>query len=402
MKRSLMLIGGAAGAVALLGGITYAAYAVNDNANPFGTKITPGSLTDETVKKITLEWGNNTIAPVSGLTSGSTQKVGELSLKASGMDEEEYTGILKLDLSDLTDYGEKAPDAYLYDYLTIDVYKGSLETKPETNDERIGGIAAGATNHSSSISVTGNAEGAIYSIFVTLDESVTPYYETVKTQSVYLSFDWNKSGNDEEASTNPVYLYNESNVWDGDIYVYAWNGSKQNATFPGEAMNKVADKFYSFDLLKDYTNIIFSAKKDGEVAYQTVDLKYDSSKPYATIDEKASDNEKYTVTWGADKPTILADYYITGVIEGVNRWYSSVGLLQEYAMSEPDDATQNLAQFNGLSLKAGDSIKAISSSNDSQYYGVSGSDSNYECSEDGAYDVYLSKDEHIYVVKSSS
>lgn len=186
------------------------------------------------------------------------------------------------------------------------------------------------------------------------------------------------------------------------MYVYAWNGSKQNAAFPGEQMRKIADKLYRYDLLTGYTNIIFASKSGESITNQTVDLTFDSSKPYATLGDASTTDgvSKYGASWSESKPDILADYYITGKIEGKEQWYSQVGFIKEYEMSTPNEPDKNLAQFKGLKLKSGDAIKAIASDGIS-YYGYSESNANYDCSKDGAYDVYLSKDGHIYVVEST-
>ena len=60
MKRKSIILLSSILAGSLLVGGAFAAYAVTDNADPFGINVTPGNIDEDTTKYVTLSWGEST------------------------------------------------------------------------------------------------------------------------------------------------------------------------------------------------------------------------------------------------------------------------------------------------------------------------------------------------------
>lgn len=338
MKRAGKLVVGAIASIALLAGGTFAAFVVVDNANAIGIQVTPGSLTEaETNEKITLAWGENTIANVEELGLGATKKVGNLVLKASysaanlpnDTPYESYTGLLDIAVQDITvRQNENVPK--FIDYLSVHVVEGDIAIGNYDVNNAMTGTPD--NNGITRYTAVGNTAGRTYSVFVTLDDAASPVYNTIKNDKVYLSFDWNKANEDtlNDDSTTTYYFYDEHDVF-GDAYAYAWGGDKHNGEWPGQHMTEIVDGYYSLDVSNELDKIIFSNNNDK----QTVDLELDPAKQYWTLG--ALSEGKYLATASAEAPNVLtANYYVVGTM---NNW----GYSADYAMVA--DGDNNLAKF---------------------------------------------------------
>ena len=417
MKKISLLLA-SIGAAALFVGGTFAAYVITDNANPIGKKISPSEITDDKVGNITLEWGENTIANVGNLGAGATAKMGNIILKASGKDADNkdinsYAGTLNMKLTDLTNYGESVPANKLIDFIEVDVVPGDVDlatwtakSAAEQASSRIGHIPPSAGVYTFDAAATGTAAGSTYSVFVKLSDSATPVYTTISTQIVYLQLDWNANQSDSQVAETTKVFYKRPTSWTGDkVYVYAWKDGVQNAAFPGVEMKSEGNAYYSLELGGSTTNakfskVIFSdysSSAQEHVLHQTVDTELDYSKQYY-IGGTAGQDGKYGCTASAT-PVDLADYYVTGIINGVDKWYTTVGFVAELAMGEAEQGHTDHARLAALPLKAGDELCIIA--NDGATYYHPGAGGNWVIGEDGTYDVYLNEYDQVWVAKVS-
>ena len=67
-------------------GIAIVAWAVTDNADPFGVKVSPGTVGPDTTKFVTLSYGDSTFANVDNLKAGEPRIAGSILLKADTKD----------------------------------------------------------------------------------------------------------------------------------------------------------------------------------------------------------------------------------------------------------------------------------------------------------------------------
>lgn len=402
MKNSKKVLIGALLAASTLVGATVATYVVTDNANAIGIKVSPGDTeTVEKEGKITLTWGQNSVANVSDLGLGESAKAGELVLKAEKEGDTEftsYTGLLNVALTDLT---ESSAQYHFINYLNVYIFKGQFATLAAANTAKgldptifMGKIPTDQQQFETNLTVSGSPSGVSYSVFVELSDAATPYYEIIKTDQVYLTFNWNKASGDTDVADDVtvIYMYDPTDILGNEPKIFAWAGKLNNGEWPGEAMTKVSDHFYSYELNNQLTNIIFSGNDT-----QTVDLEFDEDNLYWTISSTVSES-KHLATKGNVNPVNLADYYITGTINGEDKWYDTVGFVSALAMSAPE-AGDDLAVFtSGLSLKNGDSLKVISKTGE-YYSAIENCDDwgNWLITADGVYDVYLNSYGQVWV-----
>ena len=418
--KKLSLLLASIGAAALFVGGTFAAYVITDNANPIGKKISPSEITDDKVGSITLEWGQNTIANVGNLGAGATAKMGNIVLKASGKDANDqditsYAGTLNMKLTDLTNYGETQPENKLIDFLEVDVVTGDVTveqwlamTSEQISAARIGHIPPAANTYTYDAAATGTSAGTTYSVFVKLSDSATPVYTTISTQVVYLQLDWNANQSDANVEeTTKVFFQKPASGWTGDkVYVYAWKSGVQNAAFPGVEMKSEGGRLYSFELAgssasgKDkFAKVIFSdydsTAQEQHVLHQTVDTDLDYSKQYY-VAGAAGEGGKYACTSSATAPQELAAYYVTGVINGVDKWYTTVGFVADLAMSTENLEHDDKGKLSNITLKAGDQLCVIANDGATYYHAQGGG--NFVIESDGAYDIYLNASSEVWAV----
>lgn len=268
MKRKSIILLSSILAGSLLVGGAFAAYAVTDNADPFGINVTPGNLDEDDTQYVTLEWGATTnLEGVGLLKVGENRKVGVVSLVSTPTHE----GKFSLSIRDLTEEASTVSatrDDYLLDYLNIKVYAGSLSLKGDgslpdgTPVEEIAKSASeekeglGGTK-SLEFNATGTTTGAEYTIFLTLDESALPFYTQMANDKVRLEVDWGKKDGDQTADGKIVYFTKPSG-WAG-VYAYAWKGEKVNAAWPGvEMVSSYNEGLYQISIPSDMVNLVFN------------------------------------------------------------------------------------------------------------------------------------------------
>ena len=100
-----------------------------------------------------------------------------------------------------------------------------------------------------------------------------------------------------ESDSTTIYYYN-SNGWE-NVYAYMWENSKgngnQNAGFPGESMNHLGGKVwsYSYSSSKNWDRVVFS---NGDTNNKTGDLSLEQGKKYYKNGWQPSSGIKHTVT----------------------------------------------------------------------------------------------------------
>lgn len=102
-------------------------------------------------------------------------------------------------------------------------------------------------------------------------------------------------------------------------YLYAWNSSGDKETWPGEAMTKGDDSWYTFDLPVEYTSVVIS-NNGGNANVQTKDLSINTSatEVWITLTEKGEDNKyKADIVYPDNTPELtISEYYLHGWING--------------------------------------------------------------------------------------
>ena len=243
-----------------------------------------------------------------------------------------------------------------------------------------------------------------------MSDSATPVYSTINTQIVYLQLDWNANQSDVNIeTTTKVFFQKPSSGWTGDkVYLYAWKDGVQNAAFPGVEMKSEGGRMYSYELAgssavgKDkfakviFVDVLSTADAAEQVKHQTVDVALDYSKQYFTCGS-VGEGGKYECSSSATAPAELADFYVTGVINGVDKWYTTVGFVSELAMGPAESGHDDHGRLANVSLKAGDSLCVIANDGKTYYHTQSGGD--WQISEDGTYDIYLNASYEVWVVK---
>ena len=283
MKRKSIILLSSILAGSLLVGGAFAAYAVTDNADPFGINVTPGNLDEDDTTYVTLEWGASTnLEGVGLLKVGENRKVGVVSLVSTPA----HQGKFSLKIKDLTEESSEVSatrDDYLLDYLNVKVYAGSLSLgandalpsgDPVARIDKSGSTAKQGLGGEKSLefNANGTTAGAEYTIFLTLDESALPFYTKMGSDKVRLEVDWGKKDSDQTADGKLVYFAKPSG-WTG-VYAYAWKGEKVNAAWPGVEMAKSYNKdLYQISIPSDMTNLIFNdgtnndEKKTGDLTF---------------------------------------------------------------------------------------------------------------------------------------
>lgn len=269
MKRKAIVLLSSVLAGALLVGGAFAGYAVTDNADPFGINVTPGNLDVDDTDYITLKWGQGTnLENISLLKVGENRKVGTLNLVAEGKKAYE-NGIFTLTLEDKSGTKE-ATDPKLFDYLNVYVYDGDQNLGENgvlpsvvAAKQILKSTAAESDGkkHITWENITANASGKEISVFVNLDESASPIYDSIQADKLYLEVDWNAKTGD--VSTGTVVYFQNNYDWE-HVYAYAWKGEKVNALWPGVEMVNVYDDVYRLSIPNDsFGSVVFTSKKDG-------------------------------------------------------------------------------------------------------------------------------------------
>ena len=370
MKKKTLLFVSIAASTLLVGG-TFAAWAVTDNAAPFGIKINPDGTTisDTDTKTVVLNWGTtNQLTAIGNLAAGQVIGPKEVDLKAKTQDGTDYTGLLEVSLIDQT-VGKGNGEKKLIDYLDVYVTKEKL---PEKNGLDIDIVYDSATvayaydaladekqvlhvpptaqdySESASVTVTGtDADVPVY-FYITLNSSVNNViYQQIKSDVVYLQVDWNKAAADSTVTSSTIY-WQKTLEAGHKAYVYAWNESvnpaKQNHEWPGVEMANAGANLYSYSLASDMNKIIFvDVDGSGAVVSQTDDI--------AITDAIRTTTPYYNGTdWVASIANITGNYYLRGTF---NNWE----VVEDYKLTADNTKDGYTYSIKGVSVAANAELK---------------------------------------------
>jgi hypothetical protein len=205
MKRKAIVLLSSVLASALLVGGSFAAFAVTDNADPFGINVTPGDLDVDDTTYVTLKWGDTTgLTGIGNIKVGENRKAGIVSLKATPA----YTGVFSLEISDVTTAEKETTDAKLLDYLNVYVYDGALDLVGEEKalpsgeevvkkGEILKTTAKVDGKKKISLNLEGTPAGRELTVFVNLDSSASPVFAEMSQDKVYLEVDWSPKAGEE-------------------------------------------------------------------------------------------------------------------------------------------------------------------------------------------------------------
>lgn len=341
-------------------GATFAGWAVSDEADPFGIKVSPGSIQTDGTQFVTLKYGTRAFANVEGIKAGEKRLAATVNLIADTKDDTAYTGAFTMELIDQTT-SKPEGNAKLIDKLNVDIYDqlltgnaGSTVTIPQVEKDSemvdIDSVAhipptPGTYKASHTFQVTDNTPHPI-SIVVSLRDCTAKDLEDIASDVVYLQMDWGK-GSALDVEATPIYLSHASE--EDHVYCYAWSGELKNGVFPGVEMEKVSDGLYSYLLGAGFDHVIFS---EGASAEETTKVAGGDAGLTITDDVRSQVTPCYLVSeskWDAKPDATLAPgYYIKGTI---NNWTASA----DWLMTEKSETQW---QKTGVQLPAGAKIKA--------------------------------------------
>lgn len=243
MKKAVLLLSTIIASSLLVGG-TFAAFAVIDYADHQGFYGSPKSLEeDEDTKYITISWGSSTsINDIENLSVGSSYKVGVFNLVSS----QNYNGVLSLTLVD--ESTSHSSSYRLIDYLRFYLYEGAQ------NDVENGELPEATPLVSTNLKETsftytgaqGTPAGKEYSLFVTYDNSASPYSTQISSDVVGVKVDWNPQSSHIGEDDRTIYF---ASSWE-NAYIYAWNDNTYNSKYPGVAISKVGKNQYNQNIFK--------------------------------------------------------------------------------------------------------------------------------------------------------
>ena len=400
---------------AALVGTTFATWAVTDNADPFGIKLSPGTIQEETgINYVTLSYGERSYANISGISSGKTYLAAAVQLLADTSNSATYTGKFNVSLINQTSKAEGA--RLLVNYLSVNVYTVETGQSPlakAQGSELAAADLSGLTLKTSTPITTTATDVAI----ACADATAKQTYVTVSLQEgldasvlndihddvVYLQMNWNSAGDDDELTATKVYFKYDSAG--KDVYCYAWNDTKTNKDYPGVLMADENSGLYSYNLNTEYTNVLFVVKNHNasEEIAKTGDLTINTTIRQETpcfIYNSATATTKGA--WGA-VPTVLAEgWYVVGTF---NSWTPSA----EYKLSLDAGSSTNYSIEN-VQLEAGAKVKVRNADGsewrgfEGNYYEGSGfadkdSDGNGVIGAAGVYTIhfYSNSEDHNYI-----
>lgn len=329
MKKLTFLLASVAAGVSLVGA-TFAAYAISDEADPLGIKISPTEIHESTdgFSTMVLEWGDKaSFTNISNLALDTPQTV-SLQVKSTvtlaGSDTT-VGGNLSIKLIDYTEsHVQGAPQ--LVDNLEVHVYKGSVAEANEIDTLELGTVKEANSN------IATAADGTPTTIYfkVGFKSGVSAaQYNQMQNDVVYLFADWGKPTGITEVSTQRIYFKSTGAV----PYAYAFkettSGINKNANWPGVAMEvyNTNEKVYYTDLeIGKFDKVIFS--------YNGVDQTDDLDVP-----ESTSDLVLYNGTaWAKNtysKDVVDPEYYLVGTING---WDT----VEAYKLTDPTDGVYSI------------------------------------------------------------
>ena len=375
MKKSLLflLVSAAAGA-ALIGG-TFAAWAVTDNADPFSVKITPGTLDVGDTKSVTLEWGSKELINIEQLGMGEEKGPYKVGLKATTSDASAFTGSLEVKLETEATGTEK-----LIDYLHVNVYD---KAKTEAEAAVLLTVPDASENYTvkKDIVVTSGTVKDVF-FYISLDSGISPLvYESIKSDVVTLTVDWNKGSAIEEVTSQTVYFNNSEN-W-SDVYVYAWKSADgaMNAAWPGVKMSQAKGAVYTAAIDVGFDKVIFN---NGNGA-QTDDL---------ALPEVSANTPYYTGSTWVAAPDLSAEslYYLVGTM---NEWQTDAA----YLLTEDDSKEGYTYSIKNLNIAANSDLKIVDPTTNTWYgeNSTEGGAPNFHIGEANHYDFYFNPEGPTYI-----
>ena len=302
-------------------GATFAAWAVTDNANPLGIKISPTTISGETTdySTMTLSWGDTTnFVKVENLER-ATKTYRTIEVKSAvthaGSDTQ-LGGNLSVTLEDRT-ASHVAGAPKLIDNIVVKVYSGRTGAGTQESpyvytplELTLGGnTLSGAKDIETP--ANGNAK-TIYFEFEIPDSVSAVQYNQMASDVIYLGIDWNKPSDVTAAHVQNIYFKKPAG-YSGVPYAYAYEqGSdpiNQNHAWPGVAMTQYNGSYYVISIdMDEYDHIIFSDNG----ANQTADL---------TIPTMGTTTPYYTgETWAAlpHEAEVETEYYLAGTFNSWN------------------------------------------------------------------------------------
>jgi hypothetical protein len=311
MKRKLFILG-TLGLAGLFAGGVVAAYTIADNAEKSGIKITPGTIVDDEVGNVTLEWGDMaSFSNVSGLRVG-TPITRSVNVKATVKNESDvvqadavYLGKLDVELKDLSG---KAPSAErLIDYLHVDINGYDYQAGAFAAEKsKLGEIPTDLDEFNTSIGVYSNKDGKPVDFVISLDSAATPVMGEIMTDQVYLTVDWNRGDNSD---TGMKHVFIPDNGW-SNMYVYSYTAEKQNADWPGVQFTRNAENGLFEGYLADHDYFIFNDGSSNQYPASGESGMTKASLNYTTAAAIYFDWSTHTFTSTA--PVVLAPYYLVG------------------------------------------------------------------------------------------
>lgn len=97
------------------------------------------------------------------------------------------------------------------------------------------------------------------------------------------------------AKTGDVIYFEKPDDWDNAIYLYYWDASSGNPSWPGEAMTKVNDNIYSYTCKNTFSTFLI----DDNGKHQTVDLKHSGDGYIWKIGTTTTTNDFGNKCWSA-------------------------------------------------------------------------------------------------------
>ena len=362
MKRKLIILLSSILAGSLLVGGAFAAYAVTDNADPFGFVATPGTYEEEGINYVTLEFGSTSaLANIENVEAGKDYRAGIVSLKSTM----NYTGDFTVRLVDRTTRtAAEEANKKLINYVTVGVYEGNVTpVSPATlpsSDLLRGSVGYGVEDHATSntFALPGTAAGKEYSVFLSVSSDVGIYFSQMANDKVYVEVDWAPKAGDESTSY-PVY-FERPNAWgtlNPKAYVYAWKEDphKENAVFPGVEMSHLRDGIYTAQIPNNLVNLVFNAG-DNNDEHKTGDISLTgynpSTAPYLSYNSTSSKWE-----WGAlpEEQVLESSYSVKiGSGEYVAMSNKTDTDKTDGRLAEWQKQTNTVAIGNKLTFKAGE------------------------------------------------
>ena len=359
-KKILTLVSLACG-VGIVGA-TFAAWAVSDQADPFGIKVSPGSITPSETEFVTLKYGSDPVyADVQNIEAGEVRLGATANLAADTSTNNTYPGKFTIKLVDQTKGEKPSGAAKLIDKLNVDVYgeffSGVTVGNAIPAESLVGKTAVahipptpGTYEDSVIFNVkTGTSQNV--SVAVSLGECSAKELTDIASDVVYLQMDWGRSNTEGEVESFPLYLSVPSaDIGTDNVYAYAWNGKKENGAFPGVAMTKVADGLYSYALEPEMVGkVIFSKGATADATTKIAGGEEGITIGTEVTKQTAPCYSVSTSQWiPTPDPSIEATaWYVKGT---VNNWTASA----DWKMVKVDE---NHYKLEGVSLKTTDKIK---------------------------------------------